>query len=216
MEYFKNNLALIHFLKSNDLSKTNWIEQKYLKEQSIINEFEKSDRIYFMNSGVGVVEILGHEKQYISSFIFENDLFGLDSFSTFKQKAHSIRIISDQAVIFSIKKEHLLAALNQEPTYYEMILTNFADILQRHYTYFDFLHLPTTDRVKQALTYLNDRIGVLSEEEIIELPKYITQDVLAKFCRTSQSRISVCLTELHVAGWLKKKTVPITLNDCQY
>lgn len=178
----------------------------------IVDEYEKTANFYYVVEGVICVEILNDEKRYISSFIFENVFFGLDSFSTFKQKAHSIRVISDHATIFSVPKVILLNTLNEQPQYYELLLTNFADIFQRHYGYFDFLHLPTTERIKTALGYLSEHIGFLTQDEHFELPAFITQEILSKFCRTSQSRVSVSLSELEKTGWLLKKKVPITIK----
>ncbi|WP_375180319.1 Crp/Fnr family transcriptional regulator [Enterococcus rotai] len=210
MELYKNNSALVDYLKQEPLTK--WTEKTYEKDRLIIDEYEKSSTFYYVVEGVISVEILNEGKRYISSFIFQNDFFGLDSFSTFKQKEHSIRVISEQATIFSISKEILLRLLNEEPHYYELLLTNFADIFQRHYGYFNFLHLPTTERIKHALHYLSDHIGLLTAAEHLELPTFITQEILSKFCRTSQSRVSVSLGELEQAGWLLRKKVPITIN----
>ncbi|WP_281246840.1 Crp/Fnr family transcriptional regulator [Enterococcus silesiacus] len=200
MEYLKKQLH------------SGWTEKKYEKDKMIVDEYEKTANFYYIVEGVICVEILNDEKRYISSFIFENDFFGLDSFSTFKQKAHSIRVISDNATIFSLPKETLLDTLNEQPQYYELLLTNFADIFQRHYGYFDFLHLPTTERIKTALSYLSEHIGYLTHDEHFELPSFITQEILSKFCRTSQSRVSVSLSELEKTGWLLKKKVPITIK----
>ncbi|OEG19663.1 cyclic nucleotide-binding protein [Enterococcus quebecensis] len=210
MESYKNNLELINDLKEK--LATGWLEKTYESDTLVIDEYEKATTIYYVVSGVVCVEILNDGQQYISSFIFQNDFFGLDSFSTFKQKSHSIRVISEQATIFSIPKDLLFKVLNDTPVHYELLLANFADIFQRHYGYFNFLHLPTTERVKIALTYLSDYIGILNEEEHLELPKFITQEVLSKFCRTSQSRISVSLNELEKQEWLVKRKVPITIN----
>lgn len=178
----------------------------------IVDEYEKTENIYYVVEGVICVEILNDDKRYISSFIFQNDFFGFDSFSTFKQKEHGIRVISEQATIFCLSKEKLLHLLNEKPDYYELLLTNFADILQRHYSYFNFLYLPTTERIKMALLYLSDYIGMLTIDEHLELPAFITQETLSKFCRTSQSRVSVSLSELEKASWLLKKKVPITIK----
>jgi len=201
---------LIDYLKKR--LPTGWTEKTYTKDKLIIDEYEKASTLYYVVSGIACVEILNEGQRYISSFIFPNDFFGLDSFSTFKKKSHSIRVISTEATIFSIPKELLLNTLNEKPTYYELLLKNFADILQRHYGYFDFLHLSTTERVKNALTYLSDRIGNLTSDEHLALPSFITQETLAKFCRTSQSRVSISLSELEKMGWLLKKKVPITIN----
>lgn len=201
---------MIEYLKQN--APHDCIEKKYDKNSLIIDEYEKTTTLYYVVDGVISVEILNEGKRYISSFIFQNDFFGLDSFSTFKQKEHSIRVISEQATIFSISKEMLLHSLNKVPHYYELLLTNFADIFQRHYSYFNFLHLPSTERIKQALIYLSDHIGILTVTDQLELPNFITQEILSKFCRTSQSRISISLNELQKTGWLLKKKVPITLN----
>ncbi|MGX7420158.1 Crp/Fnr family transcriptional regulator [Carnobacterium gallinarum] len=213
MELFKNNQQLITYLKNRIPQGNNWNEKNYVKQEIVIGEYKKAETIYFLLEGTATVEILSDDKQYISAFIFENDLFGIDSFSTFKQKSHTIRIISPTATIFSIKKTALLAALNHDPHYYELILTNFADIFQRHYGYFDFLHLSPTNRVHYTLNYLSDYIGIINLHNELELPKFITQDILAKFCRTSQSRISLSLKELYQTGWLLKKTIPLTINQ---
>ena len=201
---------MIDYLRQAKLAK--WAIKTYKNDHLIIDEYEKASTLYYVVEGVVSVEILNDGKRYISSFIFQNDFFGLDSFSTFKQKEHSIRVISHQATIFSISKEALLYSLNEAPHYYELLLTNFADIFQRHYGYFNFLHLPTTERIKNALAYLSDHIGIPTEAEHLELPVFITQDILAKFCRTSQSRVSVSLGELKQDGWLLKRKVPITIN----
>ncbi|MFD1899033.1 Crp/Fnr family transcriptional regulator [Enterococcus termitis] len=210
IELYKNNNALIDYLKKHSLS--NWTEKIYEKNSLIIDEYEKAATLYYVVDGVISVEILNEGKCYISSFIFQNDFFGLDSFSTFKQKEHGIRVISDQAMIFSVSKQMLFQLLNEEPKYYELLLTNFADIFQRHYGYFNFLHLPTTERIKDALVYLSDHIGIITEAEHLELPRFITQEILSKFCRTSQSRVSVSLSDLEKSGWLIKNKVPITIN----
>ncbi|MBO0422514.1 Crp/Fnr family transcriptional regulator [Enterococcus plantarum] len=201
---------MIAYLKTT--SHNIWTEKTYEKDSLVIDEYEKTETIYYVLDGVLSVEILNDGKCYISSFVFQNDFFGLDSFSTFKQKDHSIRVMSEQATIFCLSKEKLLNVLNEQPEYYALLLTNFADIFQRHYGYFHFLYLPTTERIKNALRYLSDHIGLITEAEHLELPKFITQEVLSKFCRTSQSRVSVSLSELEKTGWLLKKKVPITLN----
>lgn len=201
---------MIDYLKKVPHSK--WSEKTYKKDTLVVDEYEKTKNIYYVIEGVLCVEILNDGKRYISSFIFQNDFFGLDSFSTFKQKEHSIRVISEDATIFCLPKDKLLLSLNEDPHYYELMLTNFADIFQRHYGYFNFLHLPTTKRMKHALTYLSDHIGIITESEQLELPTFITQEVLSKFCRTSQSRVSVSLNELAEEGWLIKKKVPITMK----
>lgn len=201
---------MIDYLKKE--SRNNWTEKTYKKDALVIDEYEKTEYIYYVTEGVLSVEILNEGKRYISSFIFQNDFFGLDSFSTFKQKEHSIRVMSAHATVFCLSKEKLLNVLNQEPEYYELLLTNFSDIFQRHYGYFNFLYLPTTERIKRALGYLSDHIGIVTEKEHLELPTFITQETLSKFCRTSQSRVSVSLSALEKTGWLLKKKVPITLN----
>ncbi|MGX7148178.1 Crp/Fnr family transcriptional regulator [Enterococcus ureasiticus] len=210
MEVYKDNLTLIDYLKKE--SRNNWTEKTFGKDTLVIDEYEKTENIYYVVEGVLSVEILNDGKRYISSFIFQNDFFGLDSFSTFKQKEHGIRVISEHATVFCLSKGKLLDSLNKEPSYYELLLTNFADIFQRHYGYFNFLYLPTTERVKSALRYLSDHIGIITETDHLELPKFITQETLSKFCRTSQSRVSVSLSELEKTGWLLKKKVPITIN----
>ncbi|WP_271497601.1 Crp/Fnr family transcriptional regulator [Enterococcus sp. 5H] len=210
IERYKDNLALIEYLNRDPLNKCT--EKIFEKNSLIVDEYEKSSHLYYVVEGVACVEILNDGQQYISSFIFQNDFFGLDSFSTFNKKEHGIRVISETATIISLPKGRLLASLNEEPQNYELLLTNFADIFQRHYSYFNFLHLPTKDRIKQALQYLSDHIGIVTIEEHLELPRFITQEILSKFCRTSQSRVSVSLKELEKTGWLLKKKVPITLN----
>ncbi|WP_206911948.1 Crp/Fnr family transcriptional regulator [Enterococcus sp. DIV0849a] len=201
---------MINYLKKEPRNK--WTEKLYEKDTLVIDEYEKTENIYYVVEGVLCVEILNHGKRYISSFIFQNDFFGFDSFSTFKQKTHGIRVISEHATVFCLSKEKLLASLNEQPDFYELLLANFADIFQRHYGYFNFLYLPTTERVKSALHYLSDYIGIVTETDHLELPKFITQETLSKFCRTSQSRVSVSLSELEKTGWLLKKKVPITIN----
>lgn len=201
---------MINYLKNDPRNK--WTEKAFKKDSLIINEYEKNENIYYVLEGVICVEILNDGKRYISSFIFQNDFFGLDSFSTFKQKEHEIRVISEHATVFCLSKKKLLISLNDAPEYYELLLTNFSDIFQRHYGYFNFLYLPTTERIKNALHYLSDHIGIVTEIEHLELPKFITQETLSKFCRTSQSRVSVSLSELKKTGWLLKKKVPITIK----
>ncbi|MBO0471499.1 Crp/Fnr family transcriptional regulator [Enterococcus sp. DIV0242_7C1] len=210
MELFKNNQQLIDYLKTTD-SMHNITERTLEKGHSIVTEFDKSDHLFFLVDGILSVEVITEANSFISSFIFSNDFFGLDTFSSYQTKGHAISVLSAKATVIKIKKDYLLATLNVHPAYYELLLTNFADIFQRHYRFFDLLSLSPKDRVQTLLSYLADFIGELNDLEQLEIPAVFTQEILAKFCRTSQSRISVCLKELHREGFLIRKKSPFIL-----
>ncbi|MBO0455093.1 Crp/Fnr family transcriptional regulator, partial [Candidatus Enterococcus murrayae] len=158
------------------------------------------------------VEVTKKQGSYISAFIFENDLFGLDAFSSFPSKNHAIKVLSSGAIIYRVEKNFLLTSLNQRTNLYELLLTNFTDVFQRHYLFENFLSLSPTERTKKSLSYLSDFIGEINEAGQIQTPMEITQEVLARFCRTSQSRISICLKELKESGFLLNRKAPFILK----
>ncbi|TFJ72860.1 Crp/Fnr family transcriptional regulator [Carnobacterium maltaromaticum] len=212
MEHFKNNRSMIDYLNSFESSTLNCQQLTLTQDEYIITRYEKSEYLYLLTNGLVSVEILEDSNNYISAFIFENDFFGLDSFSSFPTKNHAIKVISSSAEIVKIKKDFLLNALNQKPELYKLLLTNFADIFQRHYYFFNFLSLPPVERVKTTLLYLSDFISEPTETNHLKIPKEITQQIVARFCRTSQSRVSICLKKLHETGFLLTKTAPFIIT----
>ncbi|WP_314064047.1 Crp/Fnr family transcriptional regulator [uncultured Vagococcus sp.] len=211
MEYFKNNKRILDYLNSFELNTQQYQHLRVAKDDYVINIYEKADYLFFLQTGLASVEILEDSTHYISAFIFENDFFGLDTFSSYQTKGHAIKIISSQAEVVKIRKDFLLSSLNQQPELYALLLTNFADIFQRHYSFFDFLTLAPVERVKTTLLYLSDFISEPTEDGSLKLPKEITQQILARFCRTSQPRISLCLKELCEAGILLTKKAPFII-----
>jgi CRP-like cAMP-binding protein len=212
MEYFKNNKQLIDFLRSKALIHSDFTKVVLQKNQYVITEYEKAQYLFFVANGLLSVEVIKKHSSYISAFIFENDFFGLDAFSSFPTKNHAIKILSSSAIIYRIEKSFLLDSLNQKPELYNLLLTNFADVFQRHYLFQDFLSLSPIERTKKCLIYLSDFIGEINEQEQVQIPTEITQEVLARFCRTSQSRISLCLKELQEAEFLLNKKAPFVLK----
>ena len=196
MERFKNNHQLIDYLKLETTSSLEFHKIVLQKNDYILTEFEKAQHLFFVSSGFLSVDIQEESRYFISAFIFENDFFGLDAFSSFPSKNHAIKVISSDAIIYRIEKQFLLTVLNKRPELYELLLTNFTDIFQRHYLFEDFLSLSPIERIQKALSYLSDFIGQINDQDQVEMPSEITQEVLARFCRTSQSRVSVCLKEI--------------------
>jgi CRP-like cAMP-binding protein len=213
MEYFKNNKQFLEYLYSVVSAASDLRAMKLQKDDYVITEYEKAQHVFLVTSGFLSVEVTNDVRSYISAFVFENDFFGLDAFSSYPSKSHAIRVTSSEAVIHRIEKQFMLDALKQRPDLYELLLTNFTDIFQRHYLFNDFLSLSPIERVKKVLRYLSDYIGEIDEYEQLKIPGEITQEVLARFCRTSQSRISVCLKELYEMKFLTNKKAPFVLNQ---
>lgn len=212
MEFFKNNEQLIDYLHSKALIHSDFTKVILQKNQHVITEYEKAHYLFFVASGLLSVEVSKKTNSYISAFIFENDFFGLDAFSSFPTKNHAVKILSSNAVIYRIEKDFLLDSLKQKPELYNLLLTNFADVFQRHYLFQDFLSLSPIERTKKCLIYLSDFIGEINEQEQVQIPTEITQEVLARFCRTSQSRVSLCLKELQESEFLLNKKAPFILK----
>lgn len=211
MEHYKNNKDIIDYLTSKELAPHTFQKLHLTKDELVITTYEKTESLFLLEQGFASVEILDDSRHYISAFIFENDFFGLDAFSSFPTKGHAIRIISPTANIIKIKKDTLLTALSQKTELYELLLTNFADIFQRHYYFLDFLNLMPVERIKATLQYLSDFISEPTEDGHLQLPKEITQSILARFCRTSQPRVSTSLKELHNTGFLLTKSAPFLI-----
>ncbi|WP_239253745.1 Crp/Fnr family transcriptional regulator [Listeria ilorinensis] len=213
MEYYKNNKVLVSYLQSVALADKNLRRLNLKKESYVLTEFEKANNLYWVESGFLGVEVQMESSPYLSTFIFENDFFGLDAFSSFKRKNHTIKVLSSEASMIEINTEFLLNALNKKPELYSLLLENFTDILQRHYQFFDFILLDPIERVKKTLLYLSGFIGSINAEEQVQLPMEINQKVLASFCRTSQSRISHCLKVLTERGFIVNSRAPFILID---
>lgn len=104
MEHFKNNRSIIDYLNSFESSTLNCQQLTLTQDEYIITRYEKSEYLYLLTNGLASVEILEDSNNYISAFIFENDFFGLDSFSSFPTKNHAIKVISSSAEIVNKKK----------------------------------------------------------------------------------------------------------------
>lgn len=210
MEKFKENISIILYLESLNPSHEDFslvsTNNKYL-----IKDLYNTDNIYFLNKGIIAVEVDYFDTHYISTLVWENDFFGLDSFSSFSKRTHSIKVLSPSVDFYCIKKHFLINALQNKPDLYELLLVNFADALQRHYLLTNFLTRHPKERLRSIISYLGDFIGEINKDDNIILPKSITQQILAQLCRTSQSRISITLEELMAEGFIKNKTSPIII-----
>ncbi|MBC2316110.1 Crp/Fnr family transcriptional regulator [Listeria booriae] len=188
-------------------------KKAYTVNEKIILEEEKSKHIFFVVEGHAAVELEDKIRRtnYISIFIHPYNILGIDSFSTFPKKEHSITVMSDHLTLYKIDAEFLLNTLAVKPDVHDFLLTSIADIFARHYTLLGMIAKTPKERLYMAFQNLATEMGTAIKNEIL-LPSFITQAVLARYCRTTQPNISNLLTELVNEGFLSNRKSPYHIN----
>ncbi|MBC1805294.1 Crp/Fnr family transcriptional regulator [Listeria booriae] len=188
-------------------------KKAYTVNEKIILEEEKAKHIFFVVEGHAAVELEDkiRKTNYISIFIHPYNILGIDSFSTFPRKEHSITVMSDYLTLYKIDAEFLLNTLAMKPDVHDFLLTSIADIFARHYTLLGMIAKTPKERLCLAFQTLATEMGIASKNEIL-LPSFITQSVLARYCRTTQPNVSNLLTELVEEGLLIHKKSPYHIN----
>ncbi|MBC2326485.1 Crp/Fnr family transcriptional regulator [Listeria booriae] len=188
-------------------------KKAYTVNEKIILEEEKSKHIFFVVEGHAAVELEDKIRRtnYISIFIHPYNILGIDSFSTFPKKEHSITVMSDRLTLYKIDAEFLLNTLAVKPDVHDFLLTSIADIFARHYTLLGMIAKTPKERLYMAFQNLATEMGTAIKNEIL-LPSFITQAVLARYCRTTQPNISNLLTELVNEGFLSNRKSPYHIN----
>ncbi|MBC2322467.1 Crp/Fnr family transcriptional regulator [Listeria booriae] len=188
-------------------------KKAYTVNEKIILEEEKSKHIFFVVEGHAAVELEDKIRRtnYISIFIHPYNILGIDSFSTFPKKEHSITVMSDRLTLYKIDAEFLLNTLAVKPDVHDFLLTSIADIFARHYTLLGMIAKTPKERLYMAFQNLATEMGTAIKDEIL-LPSFITQAVLARYCRTTQPNVSNLLTELVNEGFLSNRKSPYHIN----
>ncbi|MBC1391735.1 Crp/Fnr family transcriptional regulator, partial [Listeria welshimeri] len=88
-------------------------KKTYTMNEKIIFEQEKAKHIFFVVEGYAAVELEDNLRKtnYISIFILPNNILGIDAFSSFPKKKHSITVMSEQMVLYKIEADFLLNIL---------------------------------------------------------------------------------------------------------
>ncbi|MBC2259462.1 Crp/Fnr family transcriptional regulator [Listeria booriae] len=188
-------------------------KKTYAVNEKIILEEEKSKHIFFVVEGHAAVELEDKIRRtnYISIFVHPYNILGIDSFSTFPKKEHSITVMSDRLTLYKIDAEFLLNTLALKPDVHDFLLTSIADIFARHYTMLGMIAKSPKERLYMAFQNLATEMGTATKDEIL-LPSFITQAVLARYCRTTQPNVSNLLTELVNEGFLSNRKSPYHIN----
>ncbi|EUJ45423.1 Crp/Fnr family transcriptional regulator [Listeria riparia] len=188
-------------------------KKNYTIHEKIILEEEKAKHIFFVVEGHAAVELEDkiRKTNYISIFIHPYNILGIDSFSSFPKKEHSITVMSDHLTLYKIDAEFLLNTLAVKPDVHDFLLTSIADIFARHYTLLGMIAKTPKERLYMAFQNLATEMGTVSKDKIM-LPSFITQSVLARYCRTTQPNVSNLLTELVEEGFLNDKKSPYHIN----
>ncbi|EEJ0015835.1 Crp/Fnr family transcriptional regulator, partial [Listeria innocua] len=171
--------------------------------------------IFFVVEGYAAVELEDNLRKtnYISIFVLPNNVLGIDAFSSFPKKKHSITVMSEQMVLYKIEADFLLNILSVKPDVNDFLLTSIADVFARHYALLGMIAKTPKERIYMALENLAVEMGTEDEErnEIV-LPNFINQSVLARYCRTTQPNISNLLTELVDEEFLVNKKSPYRID----
>ncbi|MBC2134988.1 Crp/Fnr family transcriptional regulator [Listeria innocua] len=190
-------------------------KKTYTMNEKIIFEQEKAKHIFFVVEGYAAVELEDNLRKtnYISIFILPNNVLGIDAFSSFPKKKHSITVMSEQMVLYKIEADFLLNILSVKPDVNDFLLTSIADVFARHYALLGMIAKTPKERIYMALENLAVEMGTEDEErnEIV-LPNFINQSVLARYCRTTQPNISNLLTELVDEEFLVNKKSPYRID----
>ncbi|PZF91360.1 Crp/Fnr family transcriptional regulator [Listeria ivanovii] len=190
-------------------------KKTYKMNDKIIFEEEKARHIFFVVEGYAAVELEDklRKSNYISIFVLPTNILGIDAFSTFTKKQHSITVMSDTLALYKIEAEFLLNMLAVKPDMNDFLLTNIADVFARHYALLGMIAKTPKERIYMAFRNLALEMGTDQPEvgQII-LPSFINQNVLARYCRTTQPNISNLLSELVAEGFLINKKSPYRID----
>lgn len=190
-------------------------KKTYTMNEKIIFEEEKAKHIFFVVEGYAAVELEDNLRKtnYISIFVLPYNVLGIDAFSSYPKKKHSITVMSDQLVLYKIDADFLLNILSVKPDVNDFLLTSIADIFARHYALLDMIAKTPKERIYMALQNLAVEMGEKDKlrNEIV-LPDFINQSVLARYCRTTQPNISNLLTELVEEEFLINNKSPYRID----
>lgn len=193
-------------------------KRSYTANEKIIFEQEKAKSIFFIMEGYAAVELedTSRKTNYISIFILPYNILGLDAFSSFPRKKHSITVMSPKLVLYKIDANFLLNILAIKPDVNDFLLTSIADVFARHYALLGMIAKAPKERIYMAFENLAIEMGTEDEKrnEIV-LPTFINQSILARYCRTTQPNISNILSELVEEEFLINKKSPYRIDkDC--
>ncbi|MGY3778572.1 Crp/Fnr family transcriptional regulator [Isobaculum melis] len=208
--------AIITFLKQVP-SYEDYIQYRSIKKNtSLFRQESKKKTVFVMLTGYLAVEVHQEgEKNQITTFVTPADFVGIHAFS--KEVHHDdgkeviINALTD-AEILVIDKEFLLTALSMHPTLNDILLGIIAEIFQRHYAIMNIVAKKPTERLKEALLFLGEELGEKKGENIL-LPTFLSQGILAKFCRTSQGNISKEFKRLQEEGFIKNSKKPLIFKN---
>ncbi|MBC2254816.1 Crp/Fnr family transcriptional regulator [Listeria ivanovii] len=190
-------------------------KKTYTMNEKIILKEEKSKHIFFVVEGFAAVELEDPLKKtnYISIFVLPSNILGIDTFSSYPKKQHSISVMSNRLVLYKIEVEFLLNVLAMKPDVNDFLLASMADVFARHYALLAMIAKTPKERILMAFQNLAADMGIESENnETVILPEFINQSVLARYCRTTQPNISNLLTELVEEGFLANKKSPYQID----
>lgn len=209
-------VAIIDFLKQVP-SYEKVVQKRTIKKgTTLIKKDSEKQTVFVLLAGYLAVEVHQEgEKSQITTFVTPFDFVGINSFS--KAAHHDdgrktiIRAVTE-AEMMVIDKEFLLTALSMHPTLNDLLLSIIAEIFQRHYAITDIVAKKPTERLKEALLFLGNEMGTYEGDEVI-MPAFLSQELLAKFCRTSQGNISKEFKRLQEEEFIKNSKKPIIFKN---
>ena len=208
--------AIITFLKQVPSYEESVQKHSIKKDTCLLKQDSQKQTVFVVLDGYLAVEVHKQdENTQITTFVTPFDFVGVRSFAQSvhydEQKKIKISALTN-AEILVIDKEFLLTALSMHPTLTDLLLGIVAEIFQRHYAIMDIVAKKPTERLKNALLFLGREMGTYQDEEII-LPDFLSQALLAKFCRTSQANVSKEFKILLEEQFIKNSKKPIILKN---
>ncbi|MBK2003188.1 Crp/Fnr family transcriptional regulator [Listeria ivanovii subsp. londoniensis] len=213
MLYIKDILDVISHEYSNRIS---------FSKGDIIHSFGvdigSKTQMGIIMSGAATVE--GHTSEgrwLINGLVAESMLFGLEvlleTSTTPKLIDYRVRALTDGSAIL-INRELFLNYLYANPQVFHQILDNV--LVKYMFTAKNYKNINQSPFYKAAnvLVEIVELLNLHQHDSQITLPSYVTQSLLADYCRSSRARITEVLETMREKGLLTSKK-PITISSFQ-
>lgn len=175
-----------------------------------------SNSIYLLKKGtLKLIKITDEGDEVILDILQKGDLFGELSFNEEKpQEPHFMKVLSDEAIVCTFKKEKLEGLMLQKPdfalSYIKFIGFNFKKIKNSYNNIF------FRDTKTRLILFLNT---ILEKEEVstltYTLPNYLTQKDIAQLICTTRQTIITLFNELEKEGLIHYSQKEIQILNTQ-
>lgn len=205
-----------------DLLSTKYSNKISFNKDDIIHSYgiesDKNIQVGSIVSGAAAVE--GHTvdgRWLINGLVTESRLFGvevlLETNTVPKLAEYRVRALTDGTALL-INRELFLNYMYANPQFFHQILDNV--LIKYFFTAKNYKNINQTP-VYKATSILVEIVELLNLQEQsgeIILPSYVTQSLLADYCRSGRARITEALETMRENGLLLSKK-PITISSYQ-